>query len=143
MQKTWPQFEVGKWLFILNFGIVLLSGVVFKNVETVLYASITIFISSKFMDSIIYGVNRNKLFMIISDEAEKIKASILALTNKGVTVLSGEGGYSQGEKRVILCAVDKNEYNEVEKIITDVDDKAFIIVTDTSHIVGNGFKTIV
>lgn len=143
LQKKYPQFEVGKMLFVLNFLVVLASVFVFKNVESMLYAVITIFVSSKCMDSVVYGWNNNKFLVIISDENEKIKENILASTNRGVTILDGRGGYSEHTKQVIFCAVEKNGFIEVRKMIQAMDPNAFVIVTDTSEIIGKEFKSIV
>lgn len=143
LQKKYPQFEVGKLIFFLNFLVVIASGFVFKNIEAVLYAVVAIYASSKCMDGIIYGLNTNKFVVIISDENEKVKESLLECTKKGVTVLSGVGGYSENNKQVIFCAVGQNEFVNVRKMINDVDPQAFVIITEASEVIGNGFKSLI
>lgn len=143
LQKKFPQFEVGKLIFALNFLVVLVSGVVFKNIEAVLYAVIAIYASSKCMDGLVYGLNANKFVVIISNQNEEIKQSILDCTKKGVTILNGVGGYSEDNKQVIFCAVGKNDFVDVRKMIKAVDPNAFVIITEASEIIGNGFKSLI
>lgn len=143
LQKRYPQFEVGKLIFVLNLTVVAASAFVFNNIESVLYAVIAIYISSMCMDSIICGFNNNKFVVIISDHNEEVKAHISHATHKGFTILSGVGGYSECDKQVIFCAIGKNEYAAVKKMIHKVDPNAFVIITEASEVIGNGFSSMI
>lgn len=142
-QKQFPQFEVGKLIFLLNLIVVAASALVFNNIESVLYAVIAIYISSMCMDSVICGLNNNKFVVIISDHNEEVKTYISDATHKGFTILNGVGGYSDCDKQVIFCAIGKNEYAHVKKMIHQVDPNAFVIITDASEVIGNGFKSMI
>lgn len=143
LQKKYPQFEVGKLIFVLNLSVVAASAVVFNNVESVLYAIIAIYISSMCMDGIVCSLNHNKLVVIISDYNEAIKNHISHSTRKGFTILNGVGGYSDSHKQVIFCALGKNEYVTIKKMIHTIDPNAFVIITDASEVIGNGFKSMI
>ena len=143
LQKQFPQFEVGKLIFLLNLTVVAASALVFNNIESVLYAVIAIYISSMCMDSVICGLNNNKFVIIISDHNEEVKAYISDVTHKGFTILNGVGGYSDCDKQVVFCAIGKNEYANVKKMIHQVDPNAFVIITDASEVIGNGFKSMI
>lgn len=143
LQKQFPQFEVGKLIFLLNLTVVAASALVFNNIESVLYAVIAIYISSMCMDGIICGLNNNKFVVIISDHNEEVKTYISDATHKGFTILNGVGGYSDCDKQVIFCAIGKNEYAHVKKMIHQVDPNAFVIITDASEVIGNGFKSMI
>nr|WP_307992846.1 YitT family protein [uncultured Niameybacter sp.] len=143
LQKQFPQFEVGKLIFLLNLTVVAASALVFNNIESVLYAVIAIYISSMCMDSMICGLNNNKFVVIISDHNEEVKTYISDATHKGFTILNGVGGYSDCDKQVIFCAIGKNEYAHVKKMIHQVDPNAFVIITDASEVIGNGFKSMI
>lgn len=142
LQKKYPQFEVGTLLFCLNFLVVSVSGFVFNNIETVLYATITIFINSKFMDNLVEHLNNNKFIVIISDNYKKaeIEQKLMEKTSRGITILKGEGGYSKEEKQIVFCAARKVECPGIRKMIKDIDPQVFIIVAETSEVVGNGFR---
>ena len=53
------------------------------------------------------------------------------------------GGYSEGNKQVIFCALGKNEYATIKKMIHKVAPHAFVIITDASEVIGNGFKSMI
>lgn len=55
LQKCNPQFPVGKWISGLNIAVVLASGLVYKNINSLLYAVVTVYISGMFMDQILEG----------------------------------------------------------------------------------------
>lgn len=143
LQKKYPQFEVGKLIFVLNLSVVGASAFVFNNIESVLYAVIAIYISSMCMDGIICGLNNNKFVVIISDHNEQVKAAISESTKKGFTIMNGVGGYSECDKQIIFCALGKNEYAAIKKMIHTVDPNAFVIITDASEVIGNGFKSMI
>lgn len=143
LQKEFPQFEVGKLIFMLNLTVVGASAFVYNNIESVLYAVIAIYISSMCMDGIICSFNNNKFVVIISDHNEEIKTYISESTRKGFTMMNGVGGYSDCDKQIIFCALGKNEYATIKKMIHKVDPKAFVIITDASEVIGNGFKSMI
>ena len=59
---------------------------------------------------------------------------------RGATIVRAEGGY-KGENRVLLRIVfDKMQYNRLKKFIARVDPHAFVTITKTSAVYGEGFK---
>ena len=42
---------------------------------------------------------------------------------------------------MILCAVRKNEYHKVKKLVRGIDPDAFIIAAESFEVEGEGFKT--
>lgn len=139
IQKIKPQFHVGTLISALNFLVVLMSGVVFKNIESLLYASITVYISGMFMDNLLVNASAKNLMIIISECTDKVHQVFLE-KRKGITILKGEGGYTAETQRVILCAVTKNDCTEIQKSVETVDPQALVIVTEASKVSGKGFK---
>lgn len=139
IQKAKPQFHVGTMITVLNFLVVLISGVVFKNIESLLYASITVYLSGMFMDNLLENASAKELMIIISECTDKVQQVFLE-KRKGITILKGEGGYTSEMQRVILCAVTKNDCGEIQKSVEAVDPQALVIVTEASKVSGKGFK---
>lgn len=139
IRKLKPQFKVGTLVSILNIVIVLMSGIVYRNIDSLLYAVVTVYISGAFMNNILQNVSTKCLMIVIAESTDKVRQVFL---NKrtGVTVLKGEGGYSSEIQRVVLCAADRQECELLQKEVEKVDKQALIIVTETSKIVGKGFK---
>ncbi|MCL6327878.1 YitT family protein, partial [Pectobacterium polaris] len=59
---------------------------------------------------------------------------------RGVTLLKGEGMYSKQDRPVLLCVVSRAQFVRAKEIITEIDEKAFIMVCDMQEVYGLGFK---
>lgn len=140
IQIKHPHISVGKSILVFDGIIVVLGGIVYRNVESMLYASVVIFVSAQVLDYIIYGVSRGATIMIITEKSDEIRRIIINDFNRGVTVLKGQGGYSGQEKDVLLCACYDNQTQKFIKKIKSADEKAFFIVTQSKQILGEGFK---
>ncbi|NLG53980.1 MAG: YitT family protein, partial [Clostridiales bacterium] len=55
-------------------------------------------------------------------------------------VIRCEGGYTGAERRLILCAIKRNQIAELKKLVREADPDAFMIVTNTHEVLGHGFK---
>lgn len=135
----YPHISLGKSIFILDAVVIIAGGFVYGNFESMLYASVAIFVSAQVLDYIIYGVSRGAMIMIISDKNDEIRNMIVNDLNRGVTVLKGQGGYSGQDKNVLLCACYDNQAHKLIKKIKSTDENAFFIVTQSKQIIGNGF----
>jgi uncharacterized membrane-anchored protein YitT (DUF2179 family) len=77
--------------------------------------------------------------LIISDHETAIAAAISDQLDRGATFLDGEGTYTGRKKRVILCAVKKQQLAELKELVTDIDPNAFIILQEAHQVLGDGF----
>ncbi len=135
-----PHISLGKIMVIVDAFIIAFAVFVYKNIESGLYAVITIFVCSKVVDLILYGNLEGKLLLIFSDKHEEITERILKEHHRGVTLLSGVGAYSGNEKKVICCAVQKNQYVKIKRIVSRIDQRAFIVITNAGEVLGEGFS---
>lgn len=133
---------IGKVMLLVDACVVAASVIVFRNLEIGLYALITIFASSRVMDTILAGVNRGRLMLIISDRNDLITTDIMDKLQRGVTILNGRGAYSGLPKNVLMCAVRISEYPRVTEFVRQHDPDAFIITTEASEIRGEGFAGV-
>lgn len=141
VQHVKPQFQVGAMISALNLIVVISSVVVFKNIESFLYAVVAVYISGAFMDKILSSADSKDLMIIISECTDKVRNMFLN-NHIGITILKGEGGYSSEVQRVILCAIDKGISEEVRQQVKEVDDHALIIITKASKVDGKGFRSV-
>ncbi len=137
-----PHISIGRSILLFDATIVVLGGIIYGNVESMLYAAVVIFVSAQVLDYIIYGVSRGAMIMIITEKSDEIRRMIINDFNRGVTVLKGQGGYSGEEKNILLCACYDNQTQKFIKKIKSADENAFFIVTQSKQILGNGFKNI-
>ena len=134
-----PHITLGKSIFILDAVVIITGGIIYGNLESMLYAAVTVFVSAQALDYIIYGISRGATIMIISEKSDEIRHLIINDLHRGVTVLKGQGGYSGAEKNILLCACFDNQTQKLIKKIKSADENAFFIVTQSKQILGEGF----
>ena len=139
IKLKFPHISIGRSILIFDALVVILGGIIYKNFESMLYASVVIFVSAQVLDYVIFGVSRGAMIIIISEQSEKLRKLIITDLDRGVTILKAQGGYSQNEKDVLLCACFDNQTHKLIKKIKSVDENAFFIVTQSKQILGNGF----
>ena len=137
----YTSFSIGQGLLLADGFVVLLAGVFF-NAEVALYAAITILISSKTIDLVQEGFDFAKAVLIISSESERVKAEVINVLDRGLTVLKGYGGYTGDDKNVLLCIISRSEVVKLKRLVYQVDPDAFMIITNVHEALGEGFKEI-
>ncbi len=142
IQKAKPHLSLGTIMMITDAFVVIVSILVYGNLESGLYAIITIFVSSRIMDLLLYGGRGGKAILIFSEKADEIGEAIVGDISRGATYLKGTGVYSGTDKNVICCAVQKNEYAKLKRIVKEIDEGAFIITATADEILGRGFREI-
>ena len=142
IQKAKPHLSLGFIMMMTDAVVVMVSILAFGNLESGLYAIIAIFVSSRLMDYILYGGREGKAVLVFSENAEEIGQAIINNISRGATYLKGEGVYTGKDKNVICCAVHKNEYAKLKRIVKEYDPNAFIITATADEVLGNGFIDI-
>lgn len=141
LRLKYPHLKTGALFFMMDVCIVALSGVVFRNIDSALYAGISVVVTAVVLDMVLYGRDGAKLVYIISDRQKSITGRLLEELNIGVTRLSGEGAFSGTEKKIIMCVVRKPLEPKVEEVVKEEDADAFMIVTSATEIFGEGYKS--
>ncbi len=134
--------NIGTALVIADMAIVLLAIGIF-GFEKGLYAALGVIVTSTLIDYIISGITVQKHVTIIpsSPEAtEHINAYILHTLDRGATMYHAEGAYSKNQKNVITSVMDRREFIELKRHISEIDDLAFVTVQNLHEVVGEGFK---
>lgn len=131
--------KVSKLLIIIDSIIVGLNLIVFKQIEIGLYSFIVIFLNSKVVDLFIEGVNFTKIVYIISDKSTEISNKILNDLDKGLSGIYGKGMYQNKEKLILMCVIKKRDLIKLKEIVKQVDDAAFMIISDAIDVYGLGF----
>ena len=131
--------SVGQVVFCFN--IVIYGAAIFVfGAERALYSLLTYFVSYKVIDMVSDGLNSAKAAFIITDDGSEIASAILKRLGRTVTVLSGEGIISHGDKRVLYTVITRFEVSILKDILNEVDDSSFVTVFDVSEIIGNHIK---
>lgn len=136
-----PHVQIGRALMLVDLVIVLASVVIYHSTESALYAVIIIYVSTQMINFVVYGGDSGRLLYIMSDHYREITDAILSNVDRGVTLLSGEGGYTGAHKKVVMCALRKTEYHKVKRLVHTIDPHAFIIAAESYEVTGEGFKS--
>ena len=140
IKKYFPHVSVGKTLMLTDALVVLVSTIIFKNIDVAIYSAFTIFCSGQVVDKIVVGMDVAKLIYVITDSPEKIQNHLVEKMDLGVTVLTGKGGFSQTEKGVLMLAGRRTMFSAVLRAVKQLDVNSFVIVQDASEVWGEGFK---
>lgn len=138
--KFFPSLSIPTLMGFADGFVVILSGIVSRNIEIALYSAIALYIIVKVSDLIVEGLNTSSSFMIISDKYLEIGDIIMDELERGATILKGQGLYTGKNKNVLLVVVSKKEVVTLKKLVKHTDPDAFIIITDIFEALGEGFK---
>lgn len=141
MKLKKPHIKTGTIFLTVDAVIIGIGGIVFGNMEAVLYSAISAAVTSRVLDLVLYGRDEAKMIFIISNSAQAITERILKELDTGVTHLSGTGAYKKEEKQIILCVVRKQNAYKVEEIVREEDSSAFMIISSATEIYGEGYKS--
>lgn len=140
--SKYTKLPVGQMMIMVDSTIVLLGLIVFHDWKIPLYSLIVIFITGKVVDTILEGLNYDKVLFIISDKHKEIGDKILKDLNRGATLLEGKGMYNQQERQIIFSVVNRREVTILQEYIHSIDPLAFVTVMNSNEILGEGFKSL-
>ena len=133
-----PNLSMGRLCLVIDLVVIVAYAAAFRSLNNALYGIVALYIATIVMDMVIYGSQRAVLAYIISDHSGTIAAALLEL-DMGITLLNGTGGFSGGEKRVILCAIRRRQVAMVKELVNERDPAAFVIVCQAHEVLGEGF----
>lgn len=140
IHRKFPHIQLGRGMLMIDFVIITASIFVFKSIESALYAVIVIFTTSLLIDMVVYGGDKGKLVYIFSPKNSEISRQIHEVLGRGNTFLKAQGGYTGDERNILMCAVRTAEYSKLKRIVHGIDPDAFMIASDSSEVMGEGFK---
>ena len=115
--------------------IMFLGGVVF-GWNAFIYSIITLVVSGIVSDRVIMGISEYKTLQIVTGKEKSVKEFIIKNLNHGITEIDAKGGYTNSNKKMLLCAVPTREYFLATEGIKKLDPDAFVIAIDTYEIQG-------
>ena len=142
VRLRFPYINFGTIVLLTDAVIIIAFAMIFDRVEAAMYAVIAMFVVSKVIDLVLYGIDNSSVCYIISENSEQLVKDITDKLHRGVTILSGEGAYSHKDKQVLLCVIKRTQIADIRKIIRNIDENAFFIVSDAKNVFGKGFGDI-
>lgn len=139
LELKFPWLPMGKLKLVPDGVVLVLAAITFGQVETVLYGIVSLFIATRLMDTVLYGLDTSKVAYVITDRWREVADTLMEEQNHGVTFLRGEGAYTGQEKRVLMIAFKQKEIVQIKTIVHRIDANAFLIVCDAHEVLGEGF----
>lgn len=139
--KKYTSLDIGKALLVSD-ALIAFSACFVFDIRTGLFSLLGLIIKAFVVDSVIESINLCKYFSIVTSCPDAICDYIIREMNRSSTVIDAIGAYSHEDRKVILVACRRSEAVRLRQYIKTVDPKAFIFITNTSEIIGKGFRTV-
>lgn len=139
--KKYTSVDIGKGLMISDL-IFTLAGFLVFNVKTGLYSLFGLIMRSALIDNFIESFNRSKYFHVVTSNATCICDFIQNDLQRGATIVNATGAFTGDDKYIILTVLSPSHAVKLRNFIKEHDPKAFLLVSNTSEIIGKGFHSV-
>lgn len=139
--KKYTSVDIGKVLMISDL-IFTLAGFLVFNVKTGLYSLFGLIMRSALIDNFIESFNRSKYFHVVTSNATCICDFIQNDLQRGATIVNATGAFTGDDKYIILTVLSPSQAVKLRNFIKEQDPKAFLLVSNTSEIIGKGFHSV-
>ena len=131
------RFSIRLGSSILAFNaFILAAGAILFSLEMALYTMIFLYVNSSMINLVVTGLSQRKAVHIISPKWETITQEINQKIQRGVTIMRGQGGYTNQEYQILYTVITFRELPRLKRIVSTVDPNAFVVVTDTLEVMG-------
>lgn len=125
-------------LYIFDFAILLLQ-MTFSDVEQSIYGILLIFIYTFVLDKVLtLGMSQTQV-KIVSKKYEEINTAIHTQLDRGSTLIHSETGYFHKNRPLVLTVISNRELIRLNKIVTEIDPSAFMVISKVNEVKGKGF----
>lgn len=139
--SKYMHIHIGKTLLMADFFITLTATAAF-GIKIGMYSILGLFMKGFLIDIVIEGMNVSKLIVIVSSKPEEVKHFIVSELKRGATVHKAKGAFTEEEKEVITTIVSRRQAVRLKEYISKIDKRAFLSVSNTSEIMGKGFRNV-
>jgi uncharacterized membrane-anchored protein YitT (DUF2179 family) len=135
------EIDIGKALLLADFLITLAAGLVF-GIRIGMYSFLGLIAKAFLVDAVIEGLSLRKQMVIVSEQHELVREYIIRNLHRGATIHTACGAFTNEEKHVITTVVNRRQAIALRHYIRQIDPQSFITITNTSEIIGKGFRAI-
>ncbi|MGN0477902.1 MAG: YitT family protein [Hominenteromicrobium sp.] len=139
--KKYTSVDIGTAL-LMSDALIAFSACFVFDIKTGLFSLLGLVIKAFVVDSVIESINLCKYFSIVTSHPTEICDYIIREMKRSSTVMDAVGAYSHEDRKVILVACKRSEAVKLRGFVRSVDPKAFMFITNTSEIIGKGFRTV-
>ena len=140
--KKYTSLDIGKALLYSDIILAIASIWVF-DMETGMFSILGLVMKAFVVDNVIDGINLSKCFTIITDKDKEICEFINKELHRGATVSECSGAFTGEDRKMILTVLKRGQAVALKRFINETDPHAFTMITNSSDILGKGFRTVV
>lgn len=137
--KKYTPVNIGTALFLVDLLITVAACFIF-DAQTGLCSLCGLLAKSLVIDSAIENINLCKYFTIVCDDPEPICDFIHQELMRSATIFKAEGTYTHRQKYVILTVMKRSQAVQLRNFIKMNQPMAFMMITNSSEIIGKGFR---
>ena len=134
-----PHLSIGTISMAIDGAVILVGGLVFGNINAVLYGVLMTIVSTTVIDKVMYGSGTRRMLLVISDKAEEIAKGIMEETERGATLADVRGAYTGQPHQMMMCVCSKVEVFASRRVINRIDPNAIVMLTTVDEAYGEGF----
>lgn len=126
---------MGIYYFTLN-GLIVLSAGFFFGWEEALYTLVTLYVTSRVIDTI-HTRHEKLTAMIVTSKGREIQKAIHEKMVRGITRVPAKGAFTDQEREMLVIVITRYELYTLEQVIKLVDPNAFTNIVETTSIFGS------
>lgn len=137
-----PHLPFGNLTFAAALAVIVLNGVVFHDVDSVIYGLLFNYLVAAVINKVMFGFASSMLALIVTDNGKAACEEIDRVADRGSTILHGQGGFNGDPKDVVICACSNKQLYEIEQAMKQLDPHCFIIMLQSNEVHGEGFRRL-
>lgn len=110
------------------------------GVDKGLFGFFSVILIGILIDKFIDGFNTCKQVFIVTNKAKLVSEYITKDIDRGCTVLSGQGGFTGSDVKVVYTVLNSKQFITLKQFIKEENPEAFITVNESMEVLGKGFK---
>ena len=139
--RKYTGLKTGRALLVTDLIIVIATAFVF-GMRTGLFSMLGLLAKALVVDSVIESINLSKYFIIVTEKPEQLCTYIHNTLHRAATIWESEGSYTHQPKHALLVAMSRSQATMLRAYVKEIDPAAFIVISNTSDIIGKGFRTV-
>ncbi len=137
--RKYTDIDIGKALLITD-GLITAAAFFVFDIKTGMFSLMGLIIKTTAVDVFIENLTLCKYFTIVTTKCDEIAGFIMNELHHGVTISDAQGGFTHENKKLIMVACKRSEALILKRHVKKCDPNAFIFITNTSEIIGKGFR---
>lgn len=139
--QKYLDWSVGRTIFLFDVLVIGISTFYIGR-EKAMYTVVAVFVGARVLDFVVEGIDSAKAVTIISHQTPLLCQEIQQKMGRGITLLSGFGGFTGQEKQVLYTVINRTELLRLKQLVHSIDPMAFVVIHDVRDVHGEGFTYV-